>query len=70
MVVQTLTKVGETRVGDTVHVEVNGQVQRGVVVRQSWTESVGEMLIVSVSSNSCPELRVMVPPAVLIQPLG
>jgi hypothetical protein len=59
--VQTLTRVAETRVGDTVHLEVNGQVQQGVVVRQSWTESVGEMLVISVSSNSCPELRLMVP---------
>lgn len=55
-----------SRVGQSVLVEVNGQVMQGVVVRESWTESVGEMLVVSVSSNSCPELRVMVPPAILL----
>ncbi|HNN48483.1 MAG TPA: hypothetical protein PKM12_05895 [Marmoricola sp.] len=65
MEMQTLSRIGES-----VLVEVNGQVHQGVVVRESWTESVGEMLVVSVSSNSCPQLRVMVPPAVLLESLG
>jgi len=56
-----------SRLGDSVNVEVLGQVVKGVVVRETWTVSVGDMLVVSVTSNSSPGLRVSVPPAVLLE---
>ena len=56
-----------SRLGDSVNVEVLGQVVKGVVVRETWTESVGDMLVVSVTTNSNPGLRVSVPPAVLLE---